>query len=191
MVTFGAEASSASTSAALYRPHLREAWKCEASQGLMCISNTKSAREETQGWAAIYWRFTRPHETAHPFFYLICPRLKRMALCTGDGHLESSSNKSRCLKSRADRKHHVGESPCSGRRTSNLEIWECRGCFGHSRRLPLDFHLCSKSFGEACLPEEVSKTPGKGRCLHRAAWSVQGCFRVLQELHFGKLLPKP
>ena len=44
----------------------------------------------------------------------------------GDGHLESSSNKSCCLKSRTDRKQHVGESPCSGRRTSNLEIWECR-----------------------------------------------------------------
>ena len=57
---------------------------------------------------------------------------------------------------------------------------------------PLDFRLCSsKSFGEACLPEEVSKAPGKARCLPRAAWSVQGYFRVLHELHFGRLWPKP
>ena len=126
----------------------------------MCISNTKRAREETQGWAAIYWRFTRPHETAHPFFYLICPRLKRMALCTGDGHLESSSNKSRCLKSRADRKHHIGESPCSGRRTSNLEIWECGGCSGRSRRLPWTF---------ICVPSPLV------RLVYRRRWArLQG-----------------
>ena len=74
-----------------------------------------------------------------------------MALCTGDGHLESPSNKSRCLKSHADRKHHVGESPCSGRRTSNLEIWECGGVVLQPLQAPpLDFRLCSsKSFGEA------------------------------------------
>jgi hypothetical protein len=54
----------------LNRPHLSNASKCEARQGLMCISKTKSRPGKELGWALIYRKFIRPHEICpnYPFF---------------------------------------------------------------------------------------------------------------------------